>query len=256
MISECPTRQLTQPPTRRLTDSPTGRARFGFTTDPSTMETHASHQVFETQADRYEGWFERHAEVYQSELNVVRAALDKLPPGGRGLDIGTGTGRFAVPFGIREGIEPAMAMRQLAAVKGMDVRAGVAEALPYSDGQFDFALMITTICFLTDPLQGCREAWRVLKPGGSLIIGLVDHDSSLGRFYDSNRAGNPFYQHARFHSLPEVVELMSSAGFRELDFQQTLFDSPETDEHPDAVLPGYGRGGFVVVSGRKPSLPA
>jgi ubiquinone/menaquinone biosynthesis C-methylase UbiE len=219
------------------------------------METHASHQVFETQADRYEGWFERHAEVYQSELNAVRAALDRFPPGGRGLDIGTGTGRFAVPFGVCEGIEPATAMRQLAEVKGMDVRAGVAEALPYSDEQFDFALMITTICFLTDPLQGCREAWRVLKPGGSLIIGLVDRDSPLGRFYDASRAGNPFYQHARFHRVPEVVELMSSAGFRELDFQQTLFDSTGAHEHPDPVLPSYGRGGFVVVSGRKPSLP-
>jgi len=83
----------------------------------------------------------------------------------------------------------------------------------------------------------------------------VDRDSPLGRFYDASRAGNPFYQHARFHRVPEVVELMSSAGFRELDFQQTLFDSTGAHEHPDPVLPGYGRGGFVVVSGRKPSLP-
>lgn len=95
-------------------------------------------QVFETQADRYEDWFERHAAVYQAELNAVRAVLDKLPSGGRGLDIGTGTGtgRFALPFGVTEGVEPAAAMRRLAEAKGMEARAGIAEALPYGQGGF------------------------------------------------------------------------------------------------------------------------
>lgn len=69
---------------------------------------------FETDADVYDEWFERHDAAYRSELAAVRAALDALAPCGRGLDIGAGTGRFAAPLGIADGVEPAAAIRELA----------------------------------------------------------------------------------------------------------------------------------------------
>ena len=37
---------------------------------------------------------------------------------GDGLEVGVGTGRFTVPLGVREGIEPSGAMARLAARAG------------------------------------------------------------------------------------------------------------------------------------------
>ncbi|HAM49303.1 MAG TPA: SAM-dependent methyltransferase, partial [Nitrospiraceae bacterium] len=41
-----------------------------------------------------------------------------------------------------------------------------AENLPFEDNAFDFALMVTTICFMEDPLQALREIRRILCPSG------------------------------------------------------------------------------------------
>ena len=59
--------------------------------------------VFDTYADEYDAWFDAHPWVYQSEMQAIKMVL---PQGGRGVEIGTGTGRFSVPFGISIGVEP------------------------------------------------------------------------------------------------------------------------------------------------------
>lgn len=202
--------------------------------------------VFEKQAARYEQWFEKHAATYQSEVEAVR---EILPAEGRGLEIGVGSGRFAQPLGIGEGVEPAAAMRRLARERGVDTREGVGEALPYGDREFDRVVMITTICFVEDPLQCCREAWRVLKQNGAFLIGLIDRGSFLGREYERQKEHNVFYRNARFFSVDEIINTMRSAGFADFEFRQTVFDSPARITAPQRAQPGYGDGAFVVVRG-------
>ncbi len=204
--------------------------------------------VFETEVERYERWFEKHPGTYQSEVAAVRAAL---PNSGRGLEIGTGTGRFSTPFGIVDGVEPAAAMRRVAEAHGLKVLDAKAEALPFPDGSFDFALMVTTICFVDDADLTCREAWRVLKPGRRLVVGLVDSDSELGRRYEARKAENPFYRNARFFSVSELTEIMVDAGFGNFRYHQTLLQPLENSDAMEPVEEGFGRGGFVVVSGRR-----
>ena len=60
---------------------------------------------------------------------------------------------------------------------------GVAEVLPFSNHAFAYALCVTTICFVDDASAMLSEAYRVLKPGGGLVIGFIDRTSSLGQHY-------------------------------------------------------------------------
>lgn len=59
---------------------------------------------------RYDGWFDRHAGAYGSELAALKALR---PTGGRWLEVGAGTGRLALPLGIPPGLEPSRPMARL-----------------------------------------------------------------------------------------------------------------------------------------------
>ena len=200
---------------------------------------------FQQQTDRYEAWFERHPAAYESEL----AAVERLLPGGDGLEIGVGTGRFADPLGIGIGLDPAPAMLARARDRGVASVGGVAEALPFTDGSFDVALLVTTICFVDDVAATLREARRVLRPGGSLVVGFVDSESALGRRYREKKDRNPFYREATFVAADELWRAMETAGFVDLEAVQTLFSPPEALAGRDEVRPGTGEGSFVVLRG-------
>jgi SAM-dependent methyltransferase len=203
-------------------------------------------QAFDKHVNEYEQWFVDHPLAYVSELHAVR---DLLPKEGSGVEIGVGTGRFAAPLGIRRGIEPSKPMADLARRKGIEVTSGVAEKLPFADGEFDFALMVTTVCFLDDLDLAFCEAHRVLRPGGPFIIGFINAESPLGREYLKRKDKSAFYKDATFYSVKEIVEHLAKAGFSDFAFRQTLFGNPGDREKADPVKEGHGEGSFVAVRG-------
>src|SRR5512139_3792898 len=176
--------------------------------------------AFDRNVDHYEQWFVDNPLAYVSELRAVR---ELVPAGGMGIEIGIGTGRFAAPLGIRKGVEPSQAMAELAKKKGIEVVPGVAERLPFRDGEFDFCFMVTTVCFLDDRDLAFHEAHRVLRPGGAFVIGFVDRDSPLGREYLKRKDRSAFYKEATFYSVADIVAHLETAGFGEFEFRQTLF---------------------------------
>ena len=80
----------------------------------------------------------------------------------------------------------------------------------FQNNQFDFALMVTTVCFLDDVLTAFREAFRILKPRGSLLVGFVDKKSQLGKIYEAKKVNHPFYRFATFYSTEEIIQLLQS----------------------------------------------
>jgi len=203
---------------------------------------------FDTHAKQYEDWFERHEAAYNSELLAVRSLL---PLVGKGLEVGVGTGRFARPLGIEFGLDPSQAMLVRAKNRGIHVVAGIAESLPFADESFDTVLIVVTICYVDDVTATLREARRVLKPGGSVIIGFLDYGSKIGRIHLDREAQKFFYLDARFFSAREVDALLQELGFDDLCWVQTLFRAPNTVKHIEPLKPGHGDGLFCVVRARK-----
>lgn len=142
----------------------------------------------EANARRHDSWFEKYQGAYVSELLALRSFV---PLQGLGFDIAVGTGRFAAPLGLQVGVDPAASMLAEARKRGISIVQGVVEALPFADGSFDHALVVTTLCFVDSPAAMRGEARRVLRPGGRLVIGFIDRATAVGRFYQDRRQGEP-----------------------------------------------------------------
>ena len=131
--------------------------------------------------------------------------------------------------------------------RGIDAIDGIAEDLPFNDSQFEFALMVTTICFVDDIETAFREAYRVLRPGAFLIIGFIDKESHLGRVYQQHKEESVFYRIATFYTVSEVVDNLKKVGFKNFNFTQTIFHNLSEIKDIEQIKEGHGEGSFVVI---------
>ncbi len=108
-------------------------------------------------------------------------ALAALKPGGRAVDVATGTGkvaadllRAAAPGGEVLGVDlsPGMigvARERFSSQPGLTFVVGDALALPTDDGRFDAATIAFGMRNLPDYTKGFAEMARVVRPGGKVV---------------------------------------------------------------------------------------
>lgn len=204
--------------------------------------------LFDAAVKDYDAWFDTHPHAYQSELAAIR---ELIPQSGTGMEIGVGTGRFAVPLGIKVGIDPAPRMLEIAERRGIKVINGKGEDLPIANESMDYVLMVTTLCFLDDVEQSFEEIYRVLRAGGVFVVAFIDVASPLGKQYLRRKDDSRFYKGAHFYSADSVKDELRKAGFDRFEVRQTIFRNPDTMKEPDPVRPGSGEGVFVVIRGMK-----
>ena len=202
--------------------------------------------AFERFSDEYDDWFERHKNLYELELQAVRRFVDA---DAFGVEVGVGSGKFAAPLGIEIGVEPSLRMAAKAKATGIKVCRAVGERLPFRDASFDFALMVTTICFLDDPLKALQEIFRILEPSGAVVVGFVDKESAIGRRYQEKKNRSKFYREATFYSEEDVTRYLAESGFERLDAVRLVFDSEGKAREPSQGE----RGDFVVLKAHKPA---
>ena len=106
-------------------------------------------------------------------------------PGERILEIGPGTGLFSVPvaqrlhptgkldvFDIQQVmLDHTLGAAEAQGVTNISATLGDARALPYPEGTFDAAFMMTVLGEISDQQAALSELQRVLKVGGRLVVG-------------------------------------------------------------------------------------
>ena len=172
-----------------------------------------SRRVFEDHAGDYDRWFDEHSDVYETQIRMLR---DAVPRFGRGLEVGVGSGRLAVPFGIRCGIDPSRELLWIAKHRGIEVVRGEGEHLPYRAESFDYVLMMTVICFLDNVTAVFREVNRVLKPEGILVVGFIEEDGEIYRIYQHESTKGRFLRFAKFRAIGDVDGFFKDAGFKQV----------------------------------------
>ena len=118
------------------------------------------------------------AETEAKQLPTYEEAIRRvgITAGDRVLDIGCGSGVFlraAADLGARvAGLDASGALLEVARsrVPEADLRVGEMQALPYDDDEFDVVTGFNSFFFAADMVAALREAARVARPGGAVVI--------------------------------------------------------------------------------------
>ncbi len=135
------------------------------------------------------------------------------------LDLGCGTGNYSMFMAERglkvTGMDISEHMlekaRKKSERKGLDINfvEGDIQNLPFPDNSFDLIVSVTVFEFIPEPSAAAREAWRVLKPGGRLIIGVLGDNSPWTKLYQkAGRDENSVFHYAIFYSPEKLMELL------------------------------------------------
>lgn len=145
---------------------------------------------------------------------------------GRVLELGVGTGANLAFYGESasevHGIEPAAALLDIARERAARLsdparfrfEVAGAEALPYPDQHFDTVIACLVFCTIPDTTSAARELWRVMKPGGRLL--LLEHVASQKpAIHRTQRLLNPAWRKLACgcQLTRDTASLLSDAGF-------------------------------------------
>jgi ubiquinone/menaquinone biosynthesis C-methylase UbiE len=228
---------------------------------------------FDEYAEEYDSWFLKNRNVLESEVLLIKGMLDAP---GKALSVGCGTGLFELilrtqhGIDVHFGVEPAANMASVARKRAMSVKDGSAEELPYGEEEFDTVLFNGTPGYIDDLERAFREAHRVLKSGGRIVVADVPAESSYGLLYRLAKVTGtwddpylekvtPEYPYpaefavtANWRTTEEKVKLLEDVGFVDLRFAQTLTHHPKySDDSVEQPVEGFDRGDYVAIEARK-----
>ncbi|MGY1631727.1 methyltransferase domain-containing protein [Geodermatophilus sp. SYSU D01186] len=175
-------------------------------------------------------------EAYTGDALVEqrRAVVELLAlrPGERVLDVGVGPGLLAAdlaravgPTGRVCGVDTSESMLALAGRRAtaegaapVELRCADAVALPYADATFDVAVSTQVLEYVEDVAAAVAELWRVLRPGGRVLVLDTDWDSVVWHSRDRVRTARvleAWEQHLADPHLPvRLAGHLERAGFR------------------------------------------
>ena len=206
-------------------------------------------RVFHEHADRYDSWFvsDKGKILFQNELKAVKKVIRGIAIGDS-VELGVGTGEFAVNLNIGLGIDPAWNALKYAKRRGIEVIQGIAEQTPFRENIFDTVFIIVSICYVKSPTDTVKEAYRILRNNGYLIIGFIDRESPWGEFYlHKKRSGHVFYKPANFYTFDEIQELLRRNGFKIIKVVSIIRQKPTDSPKIEEPILGRDKASFIVI---------
>jgi len=193
------------------------------------------------------------------------AAFAKLHNPATILDVGCGTGNFAVALASRfqnanvTGLDRSQAF--IASARSLDpenrrltFEEGEATALPFADRSFDATLSLLVVNFIPDAERAVREMVRVTKPGGLVAACVWDYPGGftvVRIFADTAAVLDPSGEEyrakqfsARFTGAGELATEWTRLGLRNVE-QTTLMIRMEFESFEDYWRPWLGGQGTV-----------
>jgi len=180
---------------------------------------HTTSSVFNERVARdYEAWYEQGFGSFASrqEEALLHQQLQHFTGASSLLEVGCGTGHFTRWFAKQglhvTGLDASPAMLEQARLRnGTNYLLGDARALPFENQQFDLVALITTLEFVTDPVQALREAIRVARQG--LLLGVLNRQSLVEslRLLRGQHPGGVFARAHRF-SAKELTRCVRQAA--------------------------------------------
>ena len=182
------------------------------------------------------------------------------------LELGCGNGRNLKIFSTDndvQGIDGLDAAVEFAKKQGVSARVGnLNSTIDASDASFDLILLLDVLEHLESPDHCLREALRIVRPGGLLVVNVPNHFTLSARlrilrgsgidsvgFFPGHRDWN--YPHLRFFRLHSIRELITMVGFINLDDRSSAF--PAIPMGHELRLLGLGRA-LPRVACRYPDL--
>lgn len=229
-----------------MTDSDSKTTHFGFETVPETDKAGRVQGVFSSVASKYDIM----NDVMSAGVHRIwkDAMMDWLAPrpGKSLLDVAGGTGDISFRFLKRAGYGHATVLdltesmlaegrkraeaAQLA--DSLDWIVGDAMALPFADNSFDVYTISFGIRNVTRPQEALNEAYRVLRPGGRLMV------------LEFSQLPNPALQKAydlySFNVIPRMGKLIAD----DRDSYQYLVESIRNFPDQDTFLDMVRAAGF------------
>lgn len=172
---------------------------------------------FDEKSKEYDAWYETPIGAFV-DARETEAALSICPRdlGYHLLDAGCGTGRFSLKMALLghqvTGIDLSQPMlayaREKAAFAEMPLTFHAMNIydLDFPDNHFDGVVSMALFEFIQDDQRALAELFRVLKPGGYLMIGTITKDSAWGMQYlrQSVRPDSVFHE-ANFKTAKEMA---------------------------------------------------